>query len=51
MQLAKAMIRDGRIPAPEEAQQQLEERLERDRLGEPWQPLPERVPVKRSDER
>jgi hypothetical protein len=29
IKLAKAMIRDGRIPNPEEAQQQLEERLRR----------------------
>ena len=34
--LAKAMIRDGRMPTPEDAQQQLEERLQCDRLGEPW---------------
>jgi hypothetical protein len=39
VQLAKAMIRDGRMPSPEDAVQQLEERLERDRLGEPWEPL------------
>jgi len=31
------MIRDGRIPTP--AAQQLQKRLERDHLGEPWQPL------------
>jgi hypothetical protein len=36
VKLAKRMIRDGRMPNPEEAQQQLEERLRRDRLGEPW---------------
>jgi hypothetical protein len=29
------MIRDGRMPNPEDAQQQLDERLRRDRLGEP----------------
>jgi hypothetical protein len=50
VQLAKAMIRDGRMPSPEQARRQLEERLQRDRLGEPWQPLPEPVPVKWSDE-
>ena len=33
VQLAKTMIRDGQIPTPEEAERQLEERLERD-LGE-----------------
>ena len=37
VKLAKAMIRDGRMPTPEDAQQQLEERLQRDRLGEPWE--------------
>lgn len=35
VKLAKRMIIDGRMPTPEEAQQQLEERLRRDRLGEP----------------
>jgi hypothetical protein len=35
VKLAKAMIRDGRMPNPEDAQQQLDERLRRDRLGEP----------------
>jgi hypothetical protein len=49
VQLAKSMIRDGRIPTPEEAERQLEERLERNRLGEPWQPLPELLPIKRDD--
>jgi len=34
--LAKRMILDGRMPTPEEAQQQLEERQERARLGEPF---------------
>ena len=34
VKLAKAMIRDGRMPRPEDAEQQLEERLRRDRLGE-----------------
>jgi len=29
VQLAKTMIRDGQIPTPEEAERQLEERLER----------------------
>jgi len=51
VQLAKTMIRDGRIPTPEEAVRQLEERLESDRLGELWQPLPEPVPIKRADDR
>ena len=45
------MIRDGRIPTPEEAERQLEERLKRNRLGELWQPLPEPVPIKRDDDR
>jgi hypothetical protein len=39
VQLAKAMIRDGCMPTPEEAARQLRERLDRDRLGEPWKPL------------
>jgi hypothetical protein len=34
IRLAKRMILDGSMPAPEEAQQQLKERLERERLGE-----------------
>jgi hypothetical protein len=33
------MIRDGRMPTPEAAAQQLRERLKRDRLGEQWKPL------------
>lgn len=37
--LAKRMIRDGSMPTPENATRQLEERLRRDRLGEPWEPL------------
>jgi hypothetical protein len=37
IRLARRMIVDGRMPTPEEARQQLQERLERDRLGEPWQ--------------
>ena len=32
--LAKAMIRDGRMPTPEDAAQQVCERLERDHRGE-----------------
>jgi hypothetical protein len=43
VQLAKAMIRDGRMPTPEDAAQQLHERLDRDRLGEPLQQIPEFV--------
>jgi hypothetical protein len=35
VQLAKTMIRDGRIPTPEDARQQLNERLERDKLASP----------------
>ena len=50
VQIAKRMIRDGSMPTPEEAERQLEERLERDRLGEPWQPLSGLVPIKRGDE-
>jgi hypothetical protein len=37
VKLAKAMIKDGRMPTPEEAQQQLKERLRRDHLGEPME--------------
>jgi hypothetical protein len=36
IRLAKKMIVDGSMPTPEEAQQQLEERQERARLGEPF---------------
>ena len=43
--LAKRMIRDGRMPTPEDARQQLEERLQRDRLGEPWELLRDREKV------
>jgi len=39
VRLAKAMILDGRMPNPEDAHQQLEERLRRDRLGEPMEIL------------
>lgn len=45
VKLAKAMIRDGRMPCPEDARQLLEERLRRDRLGEPWEPLQDRIKV------
>jgi hypothetical protein len=45
IRLAKRMIVDGRMPAPEEAHRQLQERQERDRLGEPWTPLQERVVI------
>jgi hypothetical protein len=39
VKLAKKMIRDGTLPCPEDAQEQLAERLRRDRLGEPMQPI------------
>jgi hypothetical protein len=39
IRLAKRMIVDGRMPTPEEGQQQLEERLRRDQLGEPMEIL------------
>lgn len=39
VKLAKRMIRDGRMPTPEDAHEQLQERLRRDRLGEPWELL------------
>jgi len=35
IRLAKRMIVDGSMPSPEQAQQQLEERQERARFGEP----------------
>jgi hypothetical protein len=47
VRLAKRMIISGTMPAPEEAHQQLRQRLERDRLGEPWVPLEDKIPVKR----
>ena len=43
--LAKRMIRDGTMPTPEDARQQLKDRLERDRLGEPWELLRPPVPA------
>jgi hypothetical protein len=36
IRVAKRMIVDGRMPSPEQARQQLADRLERDRLGEPF---------------
>ena len=55
------MIRDGRMPCPEDARDQLEERLRRDRLGEPMpllgEPMPplaepmDIVPIPRRDEK
>jgi len=47
VRLAKRMIVDGRMPAPEEAHQQLRQRLERDRLGEPWVPLKDRAVIRK----
>ena len=41
------MIRDGRMPTPEEAARQLRERLNRDRLGEPLQQDITKSPVSR----
>jgi len=48
VELAKAMIRDGRMPTPEEAARQLRERLDRDRLGEPLLQDITKSPVPRS---
>ena len=45
IRLAKQMILDGRMPTPEEAQQQLKDRQERERLGEPWVPLKDRAVI------
>jgi hypothetical protein len=43
IRLAKRMIVDGRMPSPEDARRQLQERLDRARLGEPWVPLQDRA--------
>jgi hypothetical protein len=48
VRLAKRMIRDGRMPTPEEAARQLRERLNRDRLGEPLLQDITKSPVPRS---
>ena len=48
VRLAKRMIRDGRMPTPEEAARQLRERLDRDRLGEPLLHDITKSPVPRS---
>jgi hypothetical protein len=45
IRLAKRMIVTGTMPSPEDAHQQLQERLERDRLGEPWVPLQDRAVI------
>jgi hypothetical protein len=45
IRLARRMIVTGAMPTPEEAHQQLKQRLERDGLGEPWVPLKDRAPV------
>ena len=53
VQLAKTMIRDGRMPTPEDAAQRLSKWLERDHLGEPWEPLqdtPERIAIARDED-
>ena len=46
IRLAKRMIVDGSMPAPEEAVRQLEERQRQDRLGVPWVPLKDIAEVK-----
>jgi hypothetical protein len=53
--LAKRMIIDGSLPDPETARAQLRERLEREQrsepgepLGEPWDLLPDPVPIRRA---
>ena len=45
IRLAKRMIVDGRMPTPEDAEQQLKEQERRDRLGEPWQLLQDEIKV------
>ena len=47
IRLAKRMIVNGRMPTPEDAEQQLKEQERRDRLGEPWQPLQDKIKVER----
>jgi hypothetical protein len=48
IRLAKRMIVDGRMPTPEQAREQLQERLRRDRLGEPFSiDQPKAVKVRR----
>jgi hypothetical protein len=42
IRLAKRMIVDGRMPTPEEALAQLQERQRRDELGEPMPPIVDR---------
>jgi hypothetical protein len=42
IRLAKRMIVDGRMPAPEQAHHRLEQRLERERLGAGLPPLGQR---------
>jgi hypothetical protein len=39
IRLAKRMIVDGRMPTPEEARRQLQEKQQDERLGQPWEPL------------
>jgi hypothetical protein len=45
VKLAKAMIKDGRMPTPEDAQAQLAERLRQDELGEPMEPIGDLEPA------
>lgn len=45
IKLAKKMIRDGTLPCPEDAHEQLEGRLRRDELGEPMEILAPREPM------
>ena len=47
IRLAKRMIVDGRMVTPEDAEQQLKEQERRDRLGEPWQLLQDKIKVER----
>jgi hypothetical protein len=52
LQIAKAMIRDGRMPTPEEAHEQLRKRLKTDRLERPLEPsqeMPEPIQAKLSE--
>ena len=46
IRVAKRMIIDGNMPSPEEAHQQLRQRLERQHLGEPMKLLQDTTKIK-----
>jgi hypothetical protein len=47
IRLAKRMIISGEMPSPEQARAQLKQRQQRDRRGEPWVPLEDRIVIGR----